>query len=238
MSEDKSWPAKGPAWEATGATLTDDGRKAWDRQPGEGDSAYYCFTVYRDHGPLARSASRVVSECGRSLSLVERWRARWYWVDRARAWDAAQDEIRRREQVQESIDMGRRQATEARAISQAMMIPVRELLRRMGDIMEVEQIKRLSLGDLLVLSIQTGRVWPVAMRAERLARGAPTPDYGAFMETDDETGEASVLDSEAHLREVWRAMEEAGLSPVPKAIAPAPVVDVVETNGHVENGHA
>lgn len=226
----------GPAYEKTGATLTDEGRHPWDRQPGEGDSAYYCFTVYRDHGPLNRSASRVVSECARPLSLVTRWRSRWYWVERARAWDAMKDDEKRREQVQEAIDMGRRQATEARALSQAMMIPIREVLRRMSDVLEVEQIKRLSFADLLVLSVQTGRVWPVAMRAERLARGAPTPDYGAFLETDDETGEANVLDSEQHLREVWRAMEEAGLTPVPKQL-PAPDV-VAETNGHVENGHA
>lgn len=228
--------ASGPAYEKTGASLNDDGRKPYDRQPGEGDSAYYCFSVYRDHGPLARSASRVVSECGRALTLVERWRARWYWVERARAWDAMKDEERRREQVQEAIDMGRRQATEARAISQAMMLPVRELLRRSADVLEVEAIKRLSLPDLILLAASTSRIWPVAMRAERLARGAPTPDYGAFLESDDETGEASVLDSEAHLREVWRAMEEAGLSPVPKQLAPAPIEE--PTNGHVENGHA
>ena len=116
--------------------------------------------------------------------------------------------------------MGQRQATEAQAISAAMMIPIRELLRRMTDVMSADQIRQLGLGDLLVLSVQTGRVWPAAMRAERIARGAPTPDYGSFLDDPEDEGRAAeaVLDSPEHLAEVWLAMEEAGLAPGPRPL--------------------
>jgi hypothetical protein len=169
---------------------------------------------------------------GRSKRQIETYRSRFLWVARTKAWDAHQDEVRRRAQIQEHIVMGQRQATEAQAISAAMMIPIRELLRRMTDVLEVDQIKRLKLGDLLLLSVQTGRVWPQTMRAERLARGAPTPDYGAFLD-DPEDGDSlagSVLDDERHLGEVWLAMEEAGLSPRQRALPPAD--DAIESNGH------
>jgi hypothetical protein len=215
--------------------LTSGGRKPWDRQPNESDTAYYCFTVYRDDGALNRSGSRVVSECGRPLSLVQRWRSRWWWVERARAWDAYQDDLRRREVIAESIAMGQRQATEARAIQQAMMVPVRELLRRMTDILEVDAVRRMSLADLMVLSVQTSRLWPAAAHAERVARGAPTPDYGAYdVETEGEVVAPAAFDVEPHLAEVWLAMEEAGLRP---RLAPPLELPPGETNGHVENGH-
>lgn len=206
--------------------------RPWERQPAESKQAYYCFTVYRDLPPLERSGSRVASECSRTPRLISRWRADWSWVERSRAWDAHQDAVRRRGQLVEATKMGERQARHAQALQQAMIAPVHELLRRLGDVLEADQLKRLTIGDLMLLSVQTGRVWPAAARAERLARGAPQTDYAQFLPSDDD-GElvpAEVADTDEHLAEVWLAMSEAGLEPRLQ-LPPAPA----EENG--SNGH-
>lgn len=212
--------------------------RPWEQQTGETDRAYYVFQIYRDLHPLERSASRVRSDLmeqegrRRSLRWLEEYRSRWAWVDRAKAWDRHQDDVRRRAQIQEHIVMGQRQATEAQALQAAMMIPVRELLKRMTDVMEADAIKRLSVADLMTLAVMTGRVWPTAMRAERIARGAPTPDYGAFLDDPEDADRAGdvVLDTPAHLAEVWLAMEEAGLAPGPRMLGAGPTEP--EANGH------
>jgi hypothetical protein len=210
--------------------------RPWERQPDESRPAYYAFTVYRDLPPLERSGSRVASECGRSGTLISRWRGQWAWVERSRAWDGHQDAVRRRAQLVEATKMGERQARHAQALQQAMIAPVHELLRRLGDVLEADQLKRLTIGDLMLLSVQTGRVWPAAARAERLARGAPAADYAQFLpgEDDADLAPAEVADTDEHLAEVWLAMSEAGLEP--RLQLPSPPDDA-STNGGGTNGH-
>lgn len=215
--------------------------RPWEQQPREPQAAYYCFCLYRDLSPLERSASRVRSDLvdkgGRSRSLrhLEEIRSKWHWVERVKAWDAHQDDVQRRAQIQEHIVMGQRQATDARALQMAMMAPVRELLRRLADVIDSEQLRRLTLADLLVLSVQTGRVWPTAMRAERLARGAPTPDYGQFLDEPDEAPPpGAIFDAEPHLAEIWLAMQEAGIEPrALRELEPPPTNGAEPSNGVV-----
>ena len=59
----------------------------WDRQPGESAQAYEAARLYFDMG-AQRSLEQVRRKLGKSKDLMERWSARWAWVDRAAAWDA------------------------------------------------------------------------------------------------------------------------------------------------------
>lgn len=184
-------------------TRDDDLPPLWDRQPGESEQAYYAFQLYRDQ-ETPRGYSRVVSELGKSKTLIHRWGSRWFWRDRTRAWDRHLEDELRREQIRETRAMGRRQARDMQAIGVLLMQPVELALRRLNDATRRAELEKLPLGDLIALSILAGRVLPRVLRAERDARGAPVQDLTQFL--DDETGE--VLDAPSP-REVYDWTREA-----------------------------
>lgn len=209
--------------------------RPWEQQTGETDIAYGAFVIYRDLPTEQRSASRVRSEYGRSERLVERWRSRWFWVERARAWDAKLDAENRRAQVAARVKMGERQAVHAEMLQRALIAPVQALLVKLADLIDREELGRLTVPELLALSVMAGRVWPLAARAERDARGAPVPEYQPEPGDGDGGGAiADVPDTEDELAATWAALESAGLVPRPRELGPG-------ENGHapeLENGHA
>lgn len=60
--------------------------KPWERQKGESGQAYEAFSLYRDKG-LQRTVTAVVNELGKSRSLIDRWKVKWDWENRVRAYD-------------------------------------------------------------------------------------------------------------------------------------------------------
>lgn len=72
-----------------------DGGAPWDQMPHESGKAYEAFLVYRDMG-IARSVRAAARQMGKVRSQIDRWSARYDWVNRAKAWDshlaAARDE--------------------------------------------------------------------------------------------------------------------------------------------------
>lgn len=182
----------------------------WDRQRGESEQAYYAFSVYRDQAS-PRGYSRVVSELSKSRTLITRWASRWYWRERTRAWDQFQEEIVRREQIKATREMARRQARDAEAFQHVLVAPVTAALRKLQTPAGRELLESLPLGDLIALSVLTGRVYPRVAQAERHARGAPIQDLTQFL--DDDTGEiaepASPRDTYDWMREALGALEDA-----------------------------
>jgi len=73
--------------------------------PGESIKAYQAFVVYRNLEPTERSLQRVVSELGKSRALIERWSAKWGWVERAQAWDDFQETKRLEARIEEKQKM-------------------------------------------------------------------------------------------------------------------------------------
>ena len=73
-----------PAMDATEETMPD--RQPWERRKGESRKAYDAFCCYRDLD-ATRSGAIVAKALGKSETLIERWSARWGWVERAHAWD-------------------------------------------------------------------------------------------------------------------------------------------------------
>ena len=62
--------------------------KPWDRlqDKNETSKAYAAFCIYRDMGS-ERSMDHVSEVCGKSVSLISRWGAKYDWVERARHYD-------------------------------------------------------------------------------------------------------------------------------------------------------
>jgi hypothetical protein len=61
--------------------------RPWDHQPGESRQAFAAFTIYLKLPGPRRSAAAAARFLGRSYALMARWRRRWQWTARAKAWD-------------------------------------------------------------------------------------------------------------------------------------------------------
>lgn len=60
--------------------------KLWERQKGESEKSYEAFKIYRDMGE-ERSISAVGKRLAKSRNLIDRWKERWAWKERVRAYD-------------------------------------------------------------------------------------------------------------------------------------------------------
>jgi len=58
----------------------------WEKYSEETPQAYEAFTVYRDLG-AGRTFTAVAEKLHKSCSLIRRWKEKWFWEERAAAWD-------------------------------------------------------------------------------------------------------------------------------------------------------
>lgn len=78
----------------------------WERQIGESEQAWEAFLTFRDMGSK-RSVHGVCEALSKSRPLISRWKARWYWEDRCRAYDnelqrqAFRDAVKERKKMNE-----------------------------------------------------------------------------------------------------------------------------------------
>src|SRR5260221_8129773 len=132
-------------------------RELWQQQPKETKVAYGAFLVYRDLPATERSLVRVGSEYGRHRTLIERWSSMWFWGERVRAYTEHLDAEHRRKLVAERAVMGERQAAEAQVIQRVLFAPVRALAVKLADLIDREELDRLSVADLYALSMASAR---------------------------------------------------------------------------------
>ncbi len=81
--------------------------KPWERQKGESEQAYEAFVIYRDLG-LKRSNHEVCERLSKSRQLISRWKAKYSWDDRVRAYDNAMERQAHAEAVRSLKDMTKR----------------------------------------------------------------------------------------------------------------------------------
>ena len=145
----------------------------WERGENESPQAYAAFAIYRDLPPTERSAVRVGSECGRHVRLIERWRSRHRWVERAEAFDRERDRRKHEAMLEEAAEMGRRQAADAAAAQGVVMRLVAELGARFEHADGLAELGELPIADLLPLVLRAIPTLATAARLEREARGLP-----------------------------------------------------------------
>lgn len=132
--------------------------EAWERQPGEPGKAYAKFTIYRDLGS-ARSIPKALAKMGKPSANPGYWQtiaARWNWTARCESYDAHVDAEVRKANLQEIVEMNKRQAAIAANV-QARLIQTLQSIRW-------DQVS----------AIEAARLLDVAVKVERLARGAET----------------------------------------------------------------
>lgn len=78
--------------------------KPWERQKGESEKAFEAFAIYRDMGEK-RTLTAVAEKLQKSGSLIRRWKDRWEWVERVRAYDNGLEKEARAKAVKDRKDM-------------------------------------------------------------------------------------------------------------------------------------
>lgn len=111
--------------------------KPWERQKGESEKAYEAFVTYRDMGK-ERTISAVVKRLEKSRSLIDRWKERWNWQERVRAYDNELEKEARAKAVKD------RKAMTERHIGIAMQLQKKAL----------EALKSLSVEDMSTKDIK------------------------------------------------------------------------------------
>ena len=81
--------------------------RLWERQDGESGKAYEAFAAYRDMG-AARTVSAVARQLRKSRALIDRWKRRWNWPERVRAYDRELERAAHEEAVKAVREMSRR----------------------------------------------------------------------------------------------------------------------------------
>lgn len=81
--------------------------KPWERQKGESEKAYEAFSIYRDMGEK-RTIVAVVKRLEKSRSLIDRWKDRWEWTERVRAYDNDLEKEARAKAIKDRKDMTER----------------------------------------------------------------------------------------------------------------------------------
>jgi len=139
----------------------------------ESTPAFSAFVLYRDAGER-RSLARVSEECGKSVSLVERWSARWHWSERVKLYDDHLDDQVLKGMAGERIRMGQRQA---RLAMKGQDLASR-LLTEIGE--ELSQPTSEIIGGKTVASrrrpslSESARLLDISSRLEQSVRGRPS----------------------------------------------------------------
>lgn len=81
--------------------------KPWERQKGESEKAFEAFAAYRDMGEK-RTFTAVAEKLQKSVSLIRRWKDRWEWPERVRAYDNELEKAARAKVIKDRKDMTER----------------------------------------------------------------------------------------------------------------------------------
>ena len=76
----------------------------WERQKGESEKAFEAFSVYRDMGEK-RTIVAVCKRLEKSRTLIDRWKDRWEWQERVRAYDNDLEREARAKAIKDRKDM-------------------------------------------------------------------------------------------------------------------------------------
>lgn len=151
-----------------------------ERRPRETAVAYEAFRTYLMMGP-ARSTAKVARACGKHKSLMDRWSARWEWVERVRSFEAQAAAAADRETLDVIADRAKRQAEIAQLHGEVTSLIPREVFRRIQVAADAgtNWLEEVEVGDLLRIEAMLARAHRAAVVTERLALGISTDNPSA-----------------------------------------------------------
>jgi hypothetical protein len=131
----------------------------WERQPGESTQAFAAFVIYRDLGAARSLRASYARQKGvedgpelRANGRLYAWSADHNWVERAAAWDAEQDRIRRQAHQEEVAAMSRRHVQVARLFQNQVVKRFQALTDN-----EVMALKPFELAKFFELAVKVER---------------------------------------------------------------------------------
>lgn len=151
--------------------------KLWDKREDESPPAFAAFQTYRDLGS-ERSISHAAKIVEKDISLLERWSTKHKWVLRASAYDAWLDQEAQAKQLKERTEMAKRHAKMAMMVQQKL----------------VERLNEFNADSITPGEIP--RWFDVAVKVERLSRGATTETIGLENVNNEELDLSSLSDDE------------------------------------------
>lgn len=129
--------------------------KPWERREGESEKAFEAFVIYRDLGQ-DRTISAVVKRLEKSRSLIDRWKDRYNWSERALLYD---NEIEKRALAKAVRE---RKSMSERHIKIAMQMQKKAL-----EALQLLPVENMSSKDIT-------NMMDIAAKLERLSRGEAT----------------------------------------------------------------
>lgn len=141
-------------------------RDEFDRQPGEPETAWKSFIVYRDMG-LDRTLEKTRVVLGKTnpgyLKALEEWSREWAWRARVEAWDREIDRRHRKAMFAEVEKMRQRHVNLAVSLQGLGAVELQKLLDAAKKAIKTNVIT----GELLIKLIDLG------VKLERQGRGEP-----------------------------------------------------------------
>ncbi|MCA9386044.1 hypothetical protein KC717_05340 [Candidatus Dojkabacteria bacterium] len=145
-------------------------KNIWEKHPDENSRGFTFFTTYRDMG-YKRSHEQVAKIHGISGMGVAYYSKPCEWVKRAEAYDAYIDVELQKETVKTLKAMKKRHVDSTRALSTALMLPVRELLTRVnhGNV----DLDNVSYSDLHEMVVKSANSMTKVIDTERKVNDQP-----------------------------------------------------------------
>jgi hypothetical protein len=131
----------------------------YEKLPEESAKQYGAFCQYRDLGPR-RTIFNAATAFGITPSTANKWSHKYSWKDRAAAWDAHLDQVRRDEAVNDIVNMRERHANIALLVQE-------KVVNKLNAMTPVD-VKNISNADLIRWLAQAASI-------EAGSRGVPVP---------------------------------------------------------------
>jgi len=141
---------------------------AWERQPGEPDTAWVAFVQYRDLGPAERSLARLAQVTNKKRELYGGWCGRWNWVARCAAYDAWLDRQTKLAEIDAIREMKRRHVQIAMTLQGAGALALNKIVAAEKALGPEGQP-----GPLTLKPAEAMGMVDLGSKLERLSRGEP-----------------------------------------------------------------
>lgn len=146
----------------------------WTRKENETEKAWGYFEHFRDAGP-ERTFVGTAKHFGLHEAFVSKIAAKYRWRDRALAWDRHMDRVYRISVQRAVREMAQRHASQVVESLGVLALPFQAIQRKLEENPDfLDELAGTDIRRLFDMALRSGKILPMLMSAERLARGMPT----------------------------------------------------------------